>query len=107
MTEMNRVLEWEEEIRKRCVEQNIDIDGCSLLFSIGGSCFFSGERITGLSESKDGRWVCIPVHDEEAEEQCGEYIYRPQCFEVRSILSTYLNTGSMIKLSTIWCLEAT
>lgn len=102
---MDKIFEWEEEIHQRCLEQNIDITDCYILFNIGGAFYFAGEIITGISESKDGKWICIPVHDEEAEECYDEYIYKPQCFEVRSILSTYLSTGSMIKLATIWCLE--
>lgn len=104
---MDKILEWEEEIRQRCIEQNIDITGCHILFNIGSSFYFLGEKITGISESKDGKWICIPIHDEDAEECYGEYMYKPQCFEVRFALSTYLSTGSMIKLATIWCLEKT
>lgn len=102
---MDKILEWEEEIQKRCNEQNIDIDDCYFLFNVGGSYFLLGERVTGVSISKNKKWVCVPVYDEGAEVQHGEYIYKPQCFEVRLILSTYLTAGSMIKLSTILILE--
>ena len=102
---MDRILEWEEEIRQRCIKQNIDVTDCYILFNIGSSFYFAGEKITGISESKDRKWICIPIHDEDAEECFGEYIFKPQCFEVRLVVSTYLSTGSMIKLVTIWCLE--
>lgn len=50
---MDKILEWEEEIQKRCNEQNIDIDDCYFLFIVGGSYFLFGERVTGVSISKD------------------------------------------------------
>ena len=37
---MDKILEWEEEIRQRCIEQNIDITGCHILFNIGSSFYF-------------------------------------------------------------------
>lgn len=98
------VYEWEEEIRNRCIKQNIDIDNCIIMFAMN-STYFNGERISGYSKSKDDRWMCVPILNEVESDFYGEYVYSPQCFEIRQEMTTYLSNGSMLSLATIWLLE--
>lgn len=102
---MNLVYEWEELIRNRCRKQDIDIDNCYVAFNIGYGIYFCGNIVDGFTESKDERWICIPVEDEELEILTGEYMYKPQCFEVRHKMKTWLSNGSMTVLTTVWILE--
>ena len=55
----------------------------------------NGEPISGVSLSKDENWVCLPVHDEEAEMMTGQYEYRPQCFEVMVHCQMWVSNNSM------------
>lgn len=96
---------WDSEIKDRCRRENIDIDNCYVMFNRGGDVFFCGEPISSYSESKDERWVCVPVEDEEMEIIFGEYIYKPKCFEVRHRLTTYLSNGYISILTDVWILE--
>lgn len=98
------VYKWEKEIRNRCKKQNLNIENCIIMFSINDT-YFNGERISGYSESKDGRWICIPILNERESDFYGEYVYSPQCFEIRQEMTTYLSNGSMWSLATIWLLE--
>ncbi len=93
-----------EEIKNRCIEQNIDIDGCYIMFVRNG-VYFEGEKITGYTESKDEKWVCIPMYDDELSMISDGYEYSPQCFEVKQKMTTYLLCGSMWSLTTIWLLH--
>lgn len=94
---------WLEEIKERCKKQNIDVEDCHILFAMN-RFYFDGEEITGCSESKDEKWVCIPMYDDELSMVSGEYEYSPQCFEVKQKMTTYLSNGSMWSLVTIWLL---
>lgn len=96
---------WDCEIRDRCKNNNIDIDDCYIMFSRCGEAFFCGQKVPGFTESKDERWICIPVEDEETEVAYGEYCYKPECFEVRHKMSTYLSNGTMWALTYVWALE--
>lgn len=96
---------WETEIRKRCSDQGIDIGDVYILFNCGGTCYFCGSLIEGISESKDEKWVCIPVLDEEASEIHEGDFYKPQCFHVSLKFSTYLSDGNMRVLTDVWCLD--
>lgn len=55
----------------------------------------NGEPISGVCISSDGNWACLPVHDEEGEEISGEYMYRPQCFEVMVHYNMWVSNDSM------------
>ena len=101
---MEPFVQWENGIRQRYKEQEIDISDCYLMISCGGT-YFAGESISGWNESKNGRWICIPVYDDEASSLSGKYEYSPQCFEVEKKFQTYLSDGSMLVLSDIWCLR--
>lgn len=96
-------LKWLEEIKQRCKNQNIDISDCYILFA-RNQAYFEGELIAGVTESKDGKWICIPVYDEEISNACGEYMYSPQCFEIKRKFTTYLSNGTMSALTTVWLL---
>lgn len=100
---MDIVHKWFEEIRTRCKEQDIDTNDCYILLA-RNEIWFNEEKVTGVAESKDGRWICIPVYDDEASNVYGDYVYSPQCFEVKEKLTTYLSNGSMNTLTTVWLL---
>lgn len=72
--------------------KGIDIGNYEIL--IDGSSL-NGELISGVSISSDENWVCVPVHDEEAEMMTGQYEYRPQCFEVVARYEMWVSNGSM------------
>lgn len=99
----NIVTKWIEEIKDRCRQQNIDIGDCLIMFQ-RNQTYFNGEEISGYTESKDGRWMCIPVYDDELSSCYGEYVYSPQCFEIKDKMTTYLSNGYMWTLTTIWLL---
>lgn len=101
---MNSIIDtWTEEIRERCKNQNINTEDCLIMFQ-RNQTYFNGEEISGFSESKDGRWMCILVYNEEISAMSDEYVYTPQCFEVKDKMTTYLSNGSMSTLTTIWLL---
>lgn len=87
----NIVTKWLEEIKDRCKEQNIDTEDCLIMFQ-RNQTYFNGEEISGYTESKDGRWMCIPVYDDK------------QYFEIKDKMTTYLSNGYMWMLTTIWLL---
>lgn len=95
---------WTNEIRERCKNQNIDTEDCLIMFQ-RNQTYFNGEKISGFSESKDGRWMCIPVYNDEISNMSDEYVYTPQCFEIENKMTTYLSNGSMSTLTTIWLLR--
>lgn len=68
------VYKWEEEIRDRFRKQSIDIENCIIMFPMN-DIYFNGERISGYSFSKDGRWICVPILNEEETDFYEEYIY--------------------------------
>lgn len=92
-----------DEIKKRCKEQGIDIADKRILISRYG-IYLDGESIDGYTESKDGRFICVPVYDDERSNMTGQYEYKPQCYEIADKFSTYLSNGYMSTLSTIWLL---
>lgn len=96
--------DWTEEIVERCKAQEVDVDNCYIVVQRGNT-YFNGEPISGYTESKDGKWLCIPVNDEKLSDICGSYEYMPQCFEIRSKMETYLTDGCWSVLSTVWILE--
>ena len=100
---MELVCRWTQEILDRCKEQNIDTGNCLIMFQ-RDSTYFNGEPISGYTESKDGRWMCVPIYNEEQSDLCGGYVYTPQCFEIKNKMTTYLSNDTMTKLSTIWLL---
>lgn len=102
---MNNIVNtWIDEIEKRCKNHNIDIEDCLIMFK-GNQTYLNGETISGFSESRDGRWMCVPVYDEELSDIVDEYVYSPQCFEIKNKMNTYLSNGGMIILTTIWILR--
>lgn len=100
---MDLVQQWINEIENRCKNQGIDTSDCYIMFA-RNQIWFNGECITGVSESKDGRWVCIPVYNDEASNVYGDYVYSPQCFEVKEKLTIYLSNGTISTLTTVWLL---
>lgn len=94
---------WLEEIKDRCKEQHIDISDCYIMYS-RNETYFNGEIIHSFTESKDGKWICIPVYDDENSNAYGDYVYSPQCFEIKDKMTTYLSNGYMNTLTTIWLL---
>lgn len=99
----NIVTKWLEEIKDRCKQQNIDTKDCLIMFE-RNQAYLNGEEISGYTESKDGRWMCIPVYDDELSSCYGGYAYSPQCFEIKDKMTTYLSNGYMTTLTTIWLL---
>ncbi len=72
---MNSIIDtWTEEIKERCKNQNINTEDCLIMFQ-RNQTYFNGEEISGFSESKDGRWMCIPVYNEEISTMSDEYVY--------------------------------
>lgn len=101
---MNSIIDtWTEEIKERCKNQNIKTEDCLIMFQ-RNQTYFNGEEISGFSESKDGRWMCIPVYNGEISAMSDEYVYTPQCFEIKDKMTTYLSNGFMSTLTTIWLL---
>ena len=94
---------WLEEIKNRCEEQNINISDCYIMYA-RNEVWFNGEIVRGFTESQDGRWICIPVYDDENSNAYGDYVYSPQCFEIKEKMKTYLSDGYMHTLTTIWLL---
>lgn len=94
---------WLEEIINRCKDQNIDISDCYIMF-FRNQAYFNGEILNSFTESKDGKWICIPVYDDENSNTYGDYVYSPQCFEIKDKMTTYLSDGYMNTLTTIWFL---
>ncbi len=102
---MNDIIDtWTEEIKDRCKNQNIDIEDCLIMFQ-RNQTYFNGEEISGFSESENGRWMCIPVYNDKISDMSGEYVYTPQCFEIKDKITTYLSNGYMTTLTTIWLLR--
>ena len=100
---MEIIQQWKTEIENRCKAQGIDLSDCYIMFQ-RNQTWFNGECITGYTESRDGRWICIPVYDDEASNTYGEHVYSPQCFEVKKKLQTYLSNGTMSTLTVVWLL---
>lgn len=92
-----------KEVENRCKEQGIDTEDCLLLIE-GRGIYFCGEKISSYTESKDGRWVCIPLYDEENSLVYGSAVYEPICLEIKKKISTYIEYGDWITLTTIWLL---
>ena len=99
----NIVTKWLEEIKSRCKEQNIDTDGCLIMFE-RNQAYLSGEEVSGYTEAKDGIWMFVPVYNDELSDCYGEYVYSPQCFEIKDKMTTYLFNGFMWTLTTVWLL---
>ena len=79
-------------VLKRFAEQNINVDGKFILVDN----LLNGEPISGYTMSKDKRWICCPVHNEEFSNVTGNYEYSPQCFEVEDIYNTFLGDGDIL-----------
>ncbi len=98
------LLDWKyEQVAKRLREAQINIDDKRILINASS---LDGEPISGVSFSKDERWVCVPVSDEYAlnfidSSNNEKYPYKPQCFEVVESYSTYLSNGVMSYLTEI------
>lgn len=99
----NIIIKWLEEIKSRCKEQNIDTDGCLIMFE-RNQTYLNGEEVSGYAESKDGRWMCVPIYNDEFSSCYDGYVYSPQCFEIKDKMTTYLSNGSMWTLTTVWLL---
>ena len=81
-----------KQIIKRLAYNEIDVSNFNILID---SNSFNGEFIEGVCFSSDGKFVCIPVHDEQTEIAVGEYCYRPQCFEIIAEYETFCSNGTM------------
>ena len=81
-----------KQIIKRFAEQNIDTSNVSILIDNNS---FNGEVIEGVCVSSDGKFVCLPIHDEQMEVAVGEYCYKPQCFEIVGEYETFCSNGTM------------
>lgn len=86
-------MDWRhEQIVKRLAGQGIETTGFSILID---DTVLNGEPIEGACLSADGRFVCVPVHDEAMEVATGEFCYKPQCFEVVGAYETFCSNGAM------------
>lgn len=86
-------MDWRyDQVAETLRQKDIDLSRYEIL--IDGSSL-NGELICGASISQCGNWVCLPVHDEDAEIMTGEYCYRPQCFEVMSHFRMWVSNDSM------------
>jgi len=81
-----------EQIIKRFAENGINISDFNILIDNNS---LNGEFINGVCFSSDGKFVCIPIHDEQTEVAIGEYCYRPQCFEIIGTYETFCSNGTM------------
>ena len=90
-----------EEIKNRLREQGVNCDDFYVMWQRKGT-YLESEEISGFTESKDGKFICVPVYDEEANVIIGEFNYRPQCFEVAEKYETYLSDGYMSILTNVW-----
>lgn len=91
------------EIEKRCKNQGIDTKECLFLIE-GRGIYFCGEKIKQYTVSKDERWVCVPVYDEENSLMYGSTVYKPICLEVKEKMTTYIEYGDWITLTIVWLL---
>lgn len=93
---MNNIVDtWIKEIKDRCKNQNIDIKDCLIMFQ-RNQTYFNGEEIYNFSESKDGKWMRVPVYNDKP-----SYM----SFEIKDKMTTYLSNGYMQTLTTIWLLK--
>ena len=90
---MTSVMDWRyPQVVEALESQDIDPSKYDILIDESS---FNGEPISGVCLSSDGRYVCLPVHDEEGEMLTCDYQYRPQCFEVVACYVTWCSNGSM------------
>lgn len=82
-----------KQIMQRFSDNEIDVSNFNILIDDNS---FNGEFIDGVCFSADGKFVCIPVHDEQTEIAVGEYCYRPQCFEIIEKYETFCSNGTMV-----------
>jgi len=88
---------WYLELRDRLRKENINIEDKHLLTLGIDGCCLNGDHISGISFSKDRRWVCLPMYNEEFDIMSdGEYRFSPQCFEVIEKCSTFLGSGLIV-----------
>jgi hypothetical protein len=97
-------MEWiYKDVLHRLDEQKIDHKNKDILIGRNGWSL-NGVSIDGLTFSKDEKWVCLPVYDEEGSNMSGGYEYKPQCYKVDSQYATY--TGDCLLVATsIYLLE--
>lgn len=101
---MDIAFQFLEEIERRCKANNIDTSDCYIMFA-RNQFWLGTTEVSGVAESKDGRWVCVPIRDSEDDYFLyGSCLYYPQCFEVKKKFETYLSDGYMSVLTTVWLL---
>lgn len=90
-----------KEILQRLKDQNISIEGKNVIVDNT----LNGQYISGYTISKNKKWLCCPVLDEEVACFIGSYEYKPQCFEIEDIYETYLKNGDWINLTQVIILK--
>lgn len=97
LTQYGKVIE-------RLKSENIDVEGKDVLI-INYDAKLNGDTISGYTISKDKKWLCCPIHDEQAEAFIGECCWNPQCFEIVGEYETFLPSGDYSVNSKIFLLQ--
>lgn len=93
---------WEyKELIKRLKEQGF-IDSEDEFYVYIENRSLNGEECLNGTQSKDGKWLCIPIkcYDDFAD----AVYYEPRCFEIHTRFQTYLKNDDMYYLVTAYLL---
>ena len=85
-----------EEIRKRFLNQGIEIEDCYLFFDNK----FEGQKVESYCPSKDNNFMCIVFNNKLLKETD----FNIDVFEIKDIYNTYLSNGEMSYLTNIYLL---
>lgn len=78
------------EILKRCKKQGIDTKNCHVYLKPN---HLDGELCLEGTISQDGLWMCIPT--KKYNYDFDDYIYVPECYEIKEKFTTYLKGDSV------------
>lgn len=87
----------EQQVKELLDKNNVEYKSKFILIN---NSEFLGDKVE-VSISDDGKWVCLPVRDEEGSNFFGTYVYKPKVFKIDSEYEAYLKQGTMIVLTNI------
>jgi hypothetical protein len=92
-----------DEVIERLSRQGTAVSDKHILIARSGF-ILDGESIESMTLSKDKKWVCVPVYNDESSAFFGEYCYSPKCYEIEDIYECYTGKGRLV-LTTVYLLR--
>ena len=84
-----------EQVLEKFKNENINVDDYDL-FIIGKGYTLNDRSVQSFTFSKDEKWICLPVLDEEFSASFGN-CYKPVCFEIEEKYECYVGSGMLYR----------